>query len=61
MAKHWIQAATKPSTKGALHRELGVPSGERIPESKLQGALSSSNPLERKRANFARNVRRLGR
>ncbi len=34
--KHWIQDATKH--KGALHKNLGIPIGEKIPEEKLEAA-----------------------
>ncbi len=36
MAKNWIAGATK--NKGALHRNLGVPEGEKIPAAKLAAA-----------------------
>jgi hypothetical protein len=45
----------KPSHKGFLHKELGVPQGQKIPASKLAQARNSSNPAERKRAVFAEN------
>jgi hypothetical protein len=52
--KQWIQDAIKKP--GALHRELHVPKGERIPHEKLVKAEHSSNPLERKRANLAEKL-----
>lgn len=42
--------------KGALHRELGVPAGKKIPAKKLAKAEHSSNPTERKRANLAKTL-----
>lgn len=45
----------KPSHRGLLHRRLGVPEGQKIPASKIQGALHSSDPSLRRQANFARN------
>lgn len=36
MAKNWIAGATK--NKGALHQNLGVPQGEKIPAGKLATA-----------------------
>lgn len=36
MKKHFIQEAIKHP--GALHRELGVPMGKKIPEKKLKAA-----------------------
>ena len=47
----------KPSHKGLLHKELGVPEGKKIPASKLEAAAHSSNPAERKRAQFALNAK----
>jgi hypothetical protein len=55
MAKNWIAGATK--NKGALHRELGVPAGKKIPAKKLAKAAKSSNPTERKRANLAKTLK----
>jgi len=43
--------------KGALHRDTGTPMGQKIPEAKIQAKLNSSNPLERKRAQFAENAK----
>lgn len=57
MAKHWIAGAIKHP--GALHRELGVPSGKKIPASKLAAAKHSSNPTERKRANLASTLKKM--
>lgn len=36
MAKKWIQGAIK--RPGALHRALGVPEGQKIPDSKIRAA-----------------------
>lgn len=44
--------------KGALHKTLGVKSGEKIPDSMLQKALHSKSPLTRKRAQFAENAKK---
>ena len=42
---------------GALHAELGVPQGEKIPASKMESALSGAKgALAKKRALFAKNV-----
>lgn len=58
MAKEkWIQKMHMK--KGALHKELGVKQGEKIPESKLKKAEHSKNPLERKRANLAETLKKL--
>lgn len=47
----------KPSHKGLLHKDLGVKSGNKIPEKKLEKAEKSSNPAVRKRAVFAENAK----
>ena len=45
--------------KGALHKSLGVPQGEKIPEKKLEKAEHSKSPLTRKRANLAETLKKL--
>ena len=55
MAKNWIAGAIKH--KGALHKELHVKEGEKIPEKKLEKAEHSKNPLEKKRANLAKTLK----
>jgi hypothetical protein len=50
-----------PKHKGELHAELGVPQGQKIPAGKLAKAENSSNPAERKRAQFAANAKKWGR
>lgn len=43
--------------KGALHEELDVPQGEKIPPKKMKAALSGKKgKLAKKRAQFAKNV-----
>ena len=46
----------KKSHEGLLHKELHVPVDQPIPAAKLAAALHSSDPVERKRAQFAENV-----
>lgn len=53
-AKNWIAGATK--NKGALHKALGVPQGEKIPAAKLAKAAASKNPTMRKRAALAKTL-----
>lgn len=53
-AKNWIKGAIKHP--GALHRELHVPLGEKIPEKKLAKAAKSTNPRLRKQVNLARTL-----
>jgi hypothetical protein len=55
MSEKWIQKAIKH--KGALHKELGVPEGKKIPEKKLKKAEHSKNPKERKRAVLAETLK----
>ena len=43
--------------KGALHKTLGVPSGQKIPLSEIQAAAHSQNALTRKRARLALAMR----
>lgn len=54
MAKHWIaEAIGKP---GALHREMGVPQGQKIPAGKLAQAASAGGLLGR-RARLAETLK----
>lgn len=46
----------KPSHRGELHEELGVPMGKRIPERKLEKAEHSRSKKERRQAVFAENM-----
>lgn len=63
---NWIGKARdkmeKKGTVGALHRQFGVPEGEKIPVSKLSAAASrakkTGNAQLAKRVNFARNAGR---
>ena len=57
MAEKWIQKAIKKP--GALHKELHVKEGEKIPEKKLKAAEHSKNPTERKRANLAETLKKM--
>lgn len=59
MAKKFIQEMHMK--KGALHKTLGVPEGEKIPVKKLEKAEHSKNPLTRKRANLAATLKKLPR
>ena len=46
----------KKSHEGLLHKDLNVPVGQPIPAAKVEKALQSSDPAERKRAQFAKNA-----
>ncbi len=60
LSKHmhnWISGAVEHP--GALHRALHVKSGEKIPAKKLTKALHSDNPTLRRRAQFAKTMRKI--
>ncbi len=58
MAKKWIQKAIKHP--GALHRQLGVKSGKKIPAKKLRSAAKKGGTLGR-RARLAQTLKKLRR
>lgn len=56
MSDHWIQGAIgKP---GALHRQLGIPEGKKIPAGKLKAAANSSDKKLAARARLAMTLRK---
>lgn len=56
MAKKWIQKAIKHP--GALHRQLGVPQGKKIPAGKMAAARAGKYGAKaQKRANFAKTLK----
>lgn len=60
--RHFIQRAlAKKGAKGGLHRSLGVPEGQKIPEDRIEAATHSENPKTRKQANFAKTLEGLRR
>lgn len=54
---NWIAGATQ--NKGALHRALGVPEGQKIPAAKMAAARNSSDPTTRKQAALAGTLGKL--
>lgn len=56
MAKKWIQEAIKHP--GALHKQMHVPMGEKIPMEKLEKAAEKGGKLG-KRARLALTLRRM--
>lgn len=56
MAKNFIKDAIKHP--GALHKELGVPKGKKIPEKKLQAAAKKPGK-EGQRARLAETLKKL--
>jgi hypothetical protein len=57
VAKHWINGAI--SHPGALHRELHVPEGEKIPKKKIEKAAHSDNHKLAERAHLAETLGRM--
>ncbi len=53
----WIKGAIKHP--GALHKELNVPMGKKIPQGKIEKAEHSKNPKERKRAMLAETLKNM--
>jgi hypothetical protein len=53
---HWIQGAIKH--RGALHKQLGVPMGKKIPAKKLKAAAAKGGTLGR-RARLAETLGKL--
>lgn len=54
MANKWISKAIKHP--GALHKELGVKQGEKIPAKKIEKASHSKNKTLARRANLAKTL-----
>jgi hypothetical protein len=54
--KNWIKGAIKHP--GALHKELGVPEGKKIPEKKLKSA-EKKGGVEGKRAHLAETLKKI--
>ena len=47
-----------PKHKGNLHKYLGIPEDQKIPDSRLKPLLNHSDPAVVKMANFALNARK---
>jgi hypothetical protein len=61
MAKRWKTKAAMKNVggeKGKLHREMGVPEGEKIPADKLKAATHSSDPEKRRDAIRAETMKK---
>ena len=54
MSDHWVQGAIKHP--GALHRELCVPEGQKIPERKIEKDTHSDNETMARRARLAETL-----
>lgn len=57
MAKNWIAGAIK--RPGQLHRDLGVPEGQKIPAKKLSAAAKQGGKIGQ-RARLAKTLKKLG-
>jgi hypothetical protein len=56
MAEKWIQKAIKKP--GALHKQMGVPAGEKIPAKKLAAAAKKPGKLGQ-RARLAETLKKM--
>ena len=59
MAEKWIQKALSGKSKGKLHKELGVPEGEKISTKKMAKAAKSKSPTIRREVALAKTLKRL--
>ena len=58
MAKSRFDSKLKANIKkGALHKQLGIKEGTKIPVEKLESLKNSKSAQTRKRANFALNAK----
>lgn len=57
--KKWIQKALPESSKGKLHKALGVKSGEKIPAKKMAQGAKSKSPTVRKEVALAKTLKGL--
>lgn len=48
-----LTEVSKHTSKGGLHRSLGIPEGEKIGAKRIAAATHSDNPKTRKEANLA--------
>ena len=58
MSDNWIQKAVGKNP-GGLHRSLGIPEGEKIPEKRIVKAEHSSDERVRREANLAMTLKSL--
>ena len=56
--KNWIAKAVSKG-KGALHRELNVPEGQKIPAKKMAKAAKSKSPKIQKQVSLAKTLGKL--
>lgn len=60
MAKKWTPKKDfhPGGEKGKLHREMGIPEGQKIPADKLRAAANSSNPEKARDAKRAETMKK---
>lgn len=58
MANNWIKDAVKKP--GQLHKDLGVPQGQKIPQSKIDSAAKQKGKVGQ-RARFAQTLKKMRR
>ena len=61
MPAHWIQKALPKSSKGKLHKALGIAKDKKIPEVKLEKAEHSKNKKVAREARLAETLKHLKR
>ena len=59
MAEKWIQKALPKSSKGKLHKKLGIAKNKKIPMSKIKKAEHSKSPTLRREAHLAETLKKL--
>ena len=59
MPGKWIRKALPASSKGKLHKALGVPEDKKISANKLTKAEHSKSPTMRKRAVLAKTLSKM--
>lgn len=52
-ARKPLSYVSQHTSKGGLHRSLGIPEGEKIGAARIAAATHSSNPKTRRQANLA--------
>ena len=53
-----LQDVSEHTSKGGLHRSLGIPEGQKIGAARIEQATHSKNPKTRKEANLAKTYAR---
>jgi len=48
-----LEAVSESTSKGGLHRSLGIPEGQKIGPARIAAATHSSNPKTRRQARLA--------